>query len=101
MDAVPTLNPVQRALQNRGFEPGPIDGVLGPQTEAAVRDFQDRYGIKASDRQPVALRARRGGIIGPAVAQPLIIAANAGPPALRARVAAVGPPICPERRRLR
>ena len=97
MDGVPTLNPVQRALQNRGFEPGPIDGVLGPQTEAAVRDFQDRYGIKATSW----LRARRGGIIGPAVAQPLIIAANAGPPALRARVAAVGPPICPERRRLR
>ena len=42
MDAVPTLNPVQRALQNRGFKPGPIDGVLGPQTEAAVRDFQAR-----------------------------------------------------------
>ena len=32
MDAVPTLNgqypEVQRALQNRGFEPGPTDGVL-------------------------------------------------------------------------
>jgi hypothetical protein len=55
MDAVPTLNPdnireVQRALLNRGFEPGPIDGILGPQTEAAVRDFQDRYGIKASGK---------------------------------------------------
>ncbi len=55
MDAVPNLNPdnirqVQQALQKKGFNPGPIDGVLGPQTEEAVRDFQDRYGMKASGK---------------------------------------------------
>ena len=52
MDAVPSLTPdgvrqVQQALQKRGYDPGPIDGILGPQTKEAVRKFQDFYGIKA------------------------------------------------------
>jgi peptidoglycan hydrolase-like protein with peptidoglycan-binding domain len=53
MDAVPTLNTegvrkVQQALQKKGINPGPIDGVYGPMTKEAVRSFQDRYGIKAT-----------------------------------------------------
>src|SRR6266581_170497 len=53
MDAVPSLNEdkirrAQQALQTKGFDPGPIDGVVGPRTEDAIRNFQDRYGIKTS-----------------------------------------------------
>jgi peptidoglycan hydrolase-like protein with peptidoglycan-binding domain len=53
MDAVPSLSEdkvrrVQQALQTKGFDPGPIDGVIGPKTEDALRNFQDRYGIKTS-----------------------------------------------------
>jgi peptidoglycan hydrolase-like protein with peptidoglycan-binding domain len=53
MDAVPSLNEdkvrrAQQALQTKGFDPGPIDGIIGPRTEDAIRSFQDRYGIKAS-----------------------------------------------------
>ena len=53
MDAVPTLNPdgvrkIQVALQKKGINPGPIDGIYGPLTKEAVRIFQDRYGIKAT-----------------------------------------------------
>jgi peptidoglycan hydrolase-like protein with peptidoglycan-binding domain len=48
--AVPTLNPdkirvIQQALQSKGFDPGPIDGIFGPRTREAVRNFQDRYGM--------------------------------------------------------
>ena len=55
MGAVPPLSEdkvrrVQQALQSRGFDPGPIDGVIGPKTEDALRNFQDRYGIKTSAR---------------------------------------------------
>jgi peptidoglycan hydrolase-like protein with peptidoglycan-binding domain len=55
MDAVPILTAegiraVQQALQKKGFDPGPIDGVLGPQTEQAVRKFQEAYGINMSGR---------------------------------------------------
>jgi peptidoglycan hydrolase-like protein with peptidoglycan-binding domain len=39
---------VQDALQAKGFDPGPIDGVAGSRTRAAVRKFQDRFGMKAT-----------------------------------------------------
>lgn len=52
MEAVPNLDQegikkVQDALKSKGFDPGPIDGVVGPRTREAVRRFQDSYGIKA------------------------------------------------------
>jgi peptidoglycan hydrolase-like protein with peptidoglycan-binding domain len=55
MSAVPSLNEekvrrAQQALQAKGFDPGPIDGVIGPKTEDAIRNFQDRYGIKTSTK---------------------------------------------------
>jgi peptidoglycan hydrolase-like protein with peptidoglycan-binding domain len=51
MDAMPTLSAdgvrrVQLALQKKGIIPGPIDGIFGPLTKQAVRNFQSRYGIK-------------------------------------------------------
>lgn len=36
---------VQRALQSNGHNPGPIDGILGPQTMAGVRSFQKDTGL--------------------------------------------------------
>ena len=53
MNAVPDLNEekirqIQQALHEKGFEPGPADGILGARTKRAIRDFQDRYGIKAT-----------------------------------------------------
>ena len=53
MTAIPNLNQngirqVQVALQKKGFDPGPIDGILGTRTTQAVRSFQEFYGIKAS-----------------------------------------------------
>lgn len=35
---------IQRTLQARGFRPGPIDGVFGPRTAAAIRAYQTRRG---------------------------------------------------------
>ncbi len=52
--AEPTLQPgstgeavreLQIALQETGNDPGSIDGVFGPQTEAAVKAFQTQRGI--------------------------------------------------------
>jgi peptidoglycan hydrolase-like protein with peptidoglycan-binding domain len=53
MRTVPALDQdkirqVQLGLRDKGFDPGPIDGVAGVRTKEAVRNFQDRYGMKAS-----------------------------------------------------
>ena len=38
----------QQALRDQGYNPGPIDGVMGPRTSAAVRDYQTKQGLTAS-----------------------------------------------------
>jgi peptidoglycan hydrolase-like protein with peptidoglycan-binding domain len=53
MDAVPAISSsgvarIQALLKEKGFDPGPIDGVVGSRTSAALRAYQDAYGIKAS-----------------------------------------------------
>lgn len=47
----------QQALHQKGYDVGPIDGVMGPKTSAALREFQQAQGLKASgrlDRQTLA-----------------------------------------------
>lgn len=41
----PEVRDIQTRLQNLGYSPGPIDGLLGPQTEAAIREFQMARGL--------------------------------------------------------
>jgi peptidoglycan hydrolase-like protein with peptidoglycan-binding domain len=36
---------VQEALANQGYDPGPVDGAIGPQTRSAIRDYQARNGL--------------------------------------------------------
>ena len=36
----PRVKMVQRALRNAGFNPGPIDGIIGVKTKAAIRRYQ-------------------------------------------------------------
>ena len=38
----------QQALRDQGYNPGPIDGVMGPRTSAALRDYQTKEGLTAS-----------------------------------------------------
>jgi hypothetical protein len=40
-----TVLDIQRRLAALGFDPGPLDGVLGPRTGAAVRAFQAARGL--------------------------------------------------------
>jgi peptidoglycan hydrolase-like protein with peptidoglycan-binding domain len=41
---------VQEQLKSAGFDPGPVDGVMGPQTQKALRDFQKSKGLKSTGR---------------------------------------------------
>ena len=45
---------IQERLKVHGFDPGPIDGEFGPQTDKAIRDYQES-----------ALKIGRTGLIGP------------------------------------
>lgn len=40
----------QQALKDKGFDPGPVDGVNGPRTRAALRQFQAKQNLKQDGR---------------------------------------------------
>jgi peptidoglycan hydrolase-like protein with peptidoglycan-binding domain len=40
----------QQALKDKGHDPGAVDGVMGPKTQAALRDFQGKEGLKTTGR---------------------------------------------------
>src|SRR5262245_32117283 len=39
---------IQQELQNRGYSPGAIDGVMGPHTKGAIKEFQQAEGLPAT-----------------------------------------------------
>ena len=39
----------ESAFADFGFDPGPVDGIYTAQTQAAVRAFQARYGLRSRD----------------------------------------------------
>ncbi len=42
------ITDIQRELSRRGLYDGPVDGVLGPKTDSAIRDFETAAKMKAS-----------------------------------------------------
>jgi len=40
----------QQALKDKGFDPGPVDGLYGPQTRGAVLNYQKKNNIEANGR---------------------------------------------------
>jgi peptidoglycan hydrolase-like protein with peptidoglycan-binding domain len=49
------ITDIQRELARRGFFDGPIDGIYGPKTDGAIRDFEHAAGLKASPEPSEAL----------------------------------------------
>jgi len=45
-----TIRQAQEALKNKGRDPGPIDGVLGPRTVAALNAYQKAEGLATTGR---------------------------------------------------
>jgi peptidoglycan hydrolase-like protein with peptidoglycan-binding domain/DNA invertase Pin-like site-specific DNA recombinase len=77
VDGAPPVRVVQRSLRKLGWQPGPVDGLYGPRTEAAVSRFQSaarvavdgvvgpqtRHALRRVNREPL----RRGaGFVEPA-----------------------------------
>jgi peptidoglycan hydrolase-like protein with peptidoglycan-binding domain len=50
----------QQALKDKGGDPGPIDGRMGPKTKAALKDFQKAQGLKETGRLDRETRAKLG-----------------------------------------
>ena len=44
------IRQAQEALKAKGFDPGPIDGIAGAKTKAAVRKYQEQNHIVANGR---------------------------------------------------
>ncbi|HET7342999.1 MAG TPA: peptidoglycan-binding domain-containing protein [Methylomirabilota bacterium] len=51
---------VQQALKDKGHDPGDVDGKMGPKTQAALRDFQSKEGLKATGRLDSETMAKLG-----------------------------------------
>ena len=51
---------VQQALKDNGHDAGGIDGKMGPKTQAALRDFQQKEGLKATGRADAETMAKLG-----------------------------------------
>jgi peptidoglycan hydrolase-like protein with peptidoglycan-binding domain len=49
---------VQEALHRLGYYDGPIDGIFGPSTRAAIRSFQDSIGEKGTGHLTAAEASR-------------------------------------------
>ncbi len=44
------VSQIQLALKSAGFNPGPIDGKLGPQTQTAIKNFQKANNLKVDGK---------------------------------------------------
>ncbi|MBD3882530.1 peptidoglycan-binding protein [Phormidium tenue FACHB-886] len=44
-----SVSELQRHLQRRGYNPGEVNGVLSPDTQTAITEAQQRYGLSESD----------------------------------------------------
>jgi peptidoglycan hydrolase-like protein with peptidoglycan-binding domain len=49
------INDIQRELARRGYYDGVVDGLYGPKTDAAIRDFEQAAGLKPSTEPNEAL----------------------------------------------
>jgi peptidoglycan hydrolase-like protein with peptidoglycan-binding domain len=49
------INDIQRELARRGYYDGVVDGLYGPKTDAAIRDFEQAAGFKPSTEPNEAL----------------------------------------------
>lgn len=57
MDPIDSVSGLQARLSNLGYRSGPIDGVMGPRTEAALRRFQKDEGVAITGKPDAATEA--------------------------------------------
>ncbi|MBX5437225.1 MAG: peptidoglycan-binding protein [Alicyclobacillaceae bacterium] len=76
---------LQKALNERGFAAGPVDGIFGPQTAAAVAAFQRAHGLAPSGVATAATWALLLGTSGSASSAPAQISRPPAAPVSKGR----------------
>lgn len=46
--SIDSVKKLQESLKEKGYDAGPVDGLVGPRTQAALRQFQQDQGLDAS-----------------------------------------------------
>ncbi len=54
------IQQAEETLKSRGFDPGPIDGVVDEQTHAAIRQYQKAHGLRNTGRLDIATSTHLG-----------------------------------------
>ena len=52
-----SVRQIQGILQERGYDPGPLDGVMGKKTKAALRQFQRDQRLSATGEIDASTKA--------------------------------------------
>lgn len=61
LDDIDQVAKIQRALKELGYDPGPVDNVVGPKTLSAILAYQRRHGLELDGKaSPELLRHIRG-----------------------------------------
>lgn len=58
--ASPDVERAQKALKEMGHDPGPVDGVMGAQTSAALKAYQKKHGLSVTGQLDTATAAKLG-----------------------------------------
>jgi peptidoglycan hydrolase-like protein with peptidoglycan-binding domain len=51
---------MQQSLKDKGFDPGPVDGIDGPQTVSALKGYQKSENVTMSGKLDPATAAKLG-----------------------------------------
>jgi peptidoglycan hydrolase-like protein with peptidoglycan-binding domain len=95
MERSDDIRQAQTALKDKGHDPGPIDGIHGPRTSAALRSYQKAENIKVTGRLDSGTRSH---LMGQASATPSTATPAASPSTVNQPVpppASVGSPSNP------
>lgn len=57
----PAIENAQKTLKQKGHDPGTVDGVMGPQTTAALRAYQKEQGLNVTGRLDATTLSKLGG----------------------------------------
>ncbi len=64
------MKAAQQALKDKGYDPGSVDGNMGPKTEAALREYQQKEGLTATGTADAETMAKLTAAVGTPAASP-------------------------------